>query len=155
MALPKWVWKETAEVLGFVGIIVGIVFLGYELRQNTVATQLDVASNFQNSFTEIEMMIAGNPEFAELLMNGTVAGDVSPVDQLRLSKFYSNVLRQWQFVHFQYLTDGLNEEIWRGQRAYFTQVIGDDLSLFEHWKSTKGHYSPRFNDLIQSMATAH
>jgi len=34
LALPNWVWKETAEVLGVVGIIAGIVFLGFELRQN-------------------------------------------------------------------------------------------------------------------------
>ena len=136
-----------------IGVLAGIVFLAYEIQQNTVATQLEVASNFQNSFTEIEMLISGNPEFTELLMKGREGGNLSPADQLRLAVFYTNVLRQWQFVHFQYLSDALDEEIWRGQRSYFSQIIGDDLGLFEHWKSNKEHFSPRFNDLIQSITT--
>ncbi|PCJ19461.1 MAG: hypothetical protein COA96_16205 [SAR86 cluster bacterium] len=138
-----------------IGVLAGIVFLVYELQQNTLATQLDVASNFQNSFTEIEMLIAGDPEFSELLIKGRESQDISPADQLRLSVFYSNVLRQWQFVHFQYLSNALDEEIWDGQRAYFDQVLDDDLGLFEHWKMSKDHYSLRFNDLLQSMTTEH
>ena len=136
-----------------IGVLAGIVFLAYELQQNTVATQLEVASNFQNSFTEIEMLIAGYPEFTDLLMKGREGGDFSPTDQLRLGAFYTNVLRQWQFVHFQYLADTLDEEIWRGQLAYFNQIIGEDLGLFEHWKTSNEHYSPRFNDLIRSITT--
>ena len=101
------------------------------------------------------MQISGNPEFAELLMKGREGGNLSPADQLRLAVFYTNVLRQWQFVHFQYLADALDEEIWRGQKAYFDQVIGDDLGLFEHWKLTEEHYSARFNELVQSMTTTH
>ncbi|MBL4571653.1 MAG: hypothetical protein JKY86_01070 [Gammaproteobacteria bacterium] len=134
-----------------VGVLAGIIFLVYELQQNTLATQLDVASNFQNSFTEIEMLIAGEPEFAELLVKGREGENMSPTDQLRLGVFYTNVLRQWQFVHFQYLSNALDEEIWSGQHAYFDQLLGDDLGLLEHWKMTKAHYGSRFNDLIQSM----
>ena len=136
-----------------IGVLAGIVFLAYELQQNTLATQLDVASNFQNSFTEIEMQIAGNSEFAELLLKEREGANVSPADQLRLDVFYTNVLRQWQFVHFQYLSDALNEDIWRGQQAYFDQILGGDSGLLKHWKLSKVHYSRRFNNLIQSMTT--
>ena len=34
VAIKSWIWKETAEVIGVLGIIAGIVFLGFELRQN-------------------------------------------------------------------------------------------------------------------------
>ena len=53
-----------------IGVLAGIIFLAFELQQNTVATQLEAASNFQGSVTELEMLIAGNPEFAELLRKG-------------------------------------------------------------------------------------
>jgi hypothetical protein len=137
------------------GVFTGLIFLAYELQQNTVATQLEAASNFQNSFSEIELLIAGDPEFTELLIKGRDGGDVSTAGQYRLSVFYTNVLRQWQFVHFQYLTDALDEDIWHGNHAYFSQVISEDLGLFEHWKSSKQHYSQRFNNLVQSMTSEH
>ena len=34
VAIKSWIWKEIAEVIGVLGIIAGIVFLGFELRQN-------------------------------------------------------------------------------------------------------------------------
>ncbi len=55
-----------------IGVLAGIIFLAFELQQNTVATQLEAASNFQDSFSEIELFIAGSPEFAELLRKGRV-----------------------------------------------------------------------------------
>jgi len=118
-----------------IGVLAGIIFLAYELQQNTVATQLEAATNFQGSFSEKEMLIAGNPEFADLLMKGVLGDDVSATEQFRLNAFYTNVLRQWQFIHFQSLTDAINEEMWRGERAYLTEVIGFDAGLFSHWQS--------------------
>lgn len=57
--LNKWL-----NVAANIGVLAGIVFLAYELQQNTLATDLEVASNFQNSFSEIEMLIAGDAEFS-------------------------------------------------------------------------------------------
>ncbi len=63
-----------------IGVLAGIIFLAYELQQNTVATRLEAASNFNASFSEIELFIAGNPEFAELLGRGRDGGETSAVD---------------------------------------------------------------------------
>ena len=138
-----------------IGVLAGIIFLAYELQQNTVATQLEATSNFQDSFTEIELLIAGNPEFAELLLKGVAGEDISAAGQFRLSAFYTNVLRQWQFIHFQYLTDAIDEEIWRGERSYLASVLSADIGLIKHWRSDKGHYSQQFNEMIESISNGH
>jgi hypothetical protein len=79
------------------GVLAGILFLAFELNQNTVATRLEAASNFNASFSEIEFFIVGNPEFSDLLTKGHSGGfgDVSASDQLRLVVFYTTVMRQW------------------------------------------------------------
>ena len=71
------------------GVLAGIIFLAFELNQNTVATRLEAASNFNASFSEIELLIAGNPEFSELLTKGRSGGfgDVSASDHLDWSIF--------------------------------------------------------------------
>jgi len=48
----------------------GTAFLAYELKQNTVASQLEAASNFNTSFADIEMLIAGDTNFSGLLIKG-------------------------------------------------------------------------------------
>jgi hypothetical protein len=57
------------------------------------------------------LLIAGKPEFAELLLKGVAGENISAVEEFRLAAFYTNVLRQWQFIHFQFLTDAIDEEI--------------------------------------------
>jgi hypothetical protein len=135
-----------------IGVLAGIIFLGYELQQNTVATQLEATSNFQESFSEIELLIAENPEFADLLQKGAMGEETSAAEQFRLDAFYTNVLRQWQFIHFQYLTDAIDDEIWQGERAYLASVIEIDLGLFEHWQSNKERYSKQFNEMMGSIS---
>jgi hypothetical protein len=89
-----------------VAVLAGIIFLASEMQQNTVATELEAASNFQNNFSQIELFIAGSPEFAELLNKGREGEELTSTEQLRLSVFYGNVLFSWQITHFQYLSGG-------------------------------------------------
>jgi len=135
-----------------VGVLAGIIFLAYELKQNTVATELEAASNFQGSFTELEMLIAGNPEFAELLTKGISGASTTEVEQLRLNAFYTNVLRQWQFIHFQYFSGAIDEEVWSGERAYLVELMGLDAGLRTHWQSNQRRYTDRFNEMVGSVA---
>lgn len=134
-----------------VGVLAGIIFLAFELQQNTVATQLEAGTNFQNSFSEIELFIAGSPEFAELLRKGREGEEISAADQLRLWVFYGNVLRQWQSVHFMYLSGALDDDIWQANRVRLTQIISEDRGLFGHWQTNERHFSPAFNEMIRSM----
>jgi len=135
-----------------IGVMAGIIFLAYELRQNTVATELDAARNYQSSFSEITLFIAGNPEFAELIVKGREPdADISDVDRLRLRVFYGNVLRQWQSMHFQFLSDALDAEIWRANRFRFASLLREDRGLREHWRASKPEFSPAFNEMIESI----
>ena len=134
-----------------VGVMAGIIFLAFELQQNTVATQLEAASNFQDSFSELDLFIVGNPEFADLLRKGREGEETSPTDELRLWVFYGNVLRQWQFTFFQYRADALDEKIWEGNRVQLMQIINDDRGLLEHWAINESQFDPAFNEMVESM----
>ena len=134
-----------------VGVLAGIIFLAYELQQNTVATRVEAASNFNSSFSEIELFIAGNPEFAELLTKGREGTEINGSDQLRLWVFYNQVLRQWQFTHFQYVSEVFDEDNWQGQRAFMLEVLSGDAGLLDHWRQHKNQYSPAFNSVVDSI----
>ena len=135
-----------------IGVLAGLIFLAYELQQNTVATRLEAASNFNTSFSEIELFIAGSPEFAELLTRGRIGEEITGADQLRLMVFYNQVLRQWQFTHFQYRSDAVDEDSWQAQRAFMTEIISGDIGLLKHWQKYRRQYNPAFNDVLESIS---
>jgi hypothetical protein len=134
-----------------IGVMAGIIVLAVELQQNTVATQLSAAGSSQGRFSEVELFVAGNPEFSELLDKGRTGADISAPEQLRLMVFYGTVLRQWQFDHLQYLSGALDEDVWLGSRDYMAQILDEDIGLFNRWQTGKGHFSPRFNEMIESI----
>ena len=134
-----------------IGVLIGILFLVFELRQNTIASRLDAASNFQDSFSEIEFFIAQNPEFAELLESGRNGDEVTGADELRLTVFYGNVLRTWQNAHFQYISGSLNRELWNGSQSRLAVVLKEDHGLVEHWRKNRSQFSPAFNTMISSI----
>ena len=135
-----------------IGVLAGIIFLAYELQQNTVATKLEAASNFNSSFSEIELFIAGSPEFAELLSRGREGKEITGADQLRLLVFYNQILRQWQFTHFQYMSDAMDEDNWQAQRAFMAEIIRGDLGLLTHWRTFSHQYNSAFNSVLESIS---
>ena len=136
-----------------IGVLAGILFLAYELQQNTLVTRLEAASSFQNSFSEIEIFVAGSPEFAELLVKGREGGELTGAAELRLGLFYSNVLRKWQFVHYQYLSGALDEGLWTGNLGRLVQILGEDRGILAYWRTNQLQFSPAFNELMTSVAT--
>jgi len=116
-----------------------------------VTLQLEAASNFQDSFSEIEFFIAQNPEFAELLEAGRNGDEIVGADKFRLTVFYGNVLRTWQNAHFQYLAGTLNRELWNGSRSRLAEVLKEDRGLAEHWRENQPQFSPAFNAMVSSI----
>ncbi len=136
-----------------IAVLAGILFLSFELRQNTMASRLQAASDFQDSFSEIEFFIAQSPEFASLLVKGRKGEQLTVTGQLRLTTFYGNVLRTWQNSHLQYISGALDGDIWRGSQVRLTVVLKGDRGLLDHWRTNKSQFSPAFNNMISSVIT--
>lgn len=136
------------------GVLLGILFLVFELRQNTIASRAEAASNYQDTFSEIELFIARDAEFAALLEAGRNGDDLSSVDHFRLTVFYGNVLRTWQNAHFQYGAGTLNKDLWLSIRSRFATILAEDRGLLEHWSNHPSEFTPAFNALVAHLVEA-
>ena len=106
--LNKWL-----NVFANLGVLVGILFLAYEIQQNTTATHLETTSNFQSGFAAIELLIASDAEFVELLSKGRNGEPISDAEFVRLQAFYSTVLRSWQTNLAQFQAGALDADTWK------------------------------------------
>ena len=60
-------------------------------------------------------------------------------------------IRLWQFNHFQYLSNALNDEIWQANQAFMTKIVRDDRGLLNHWRMNTREFSPAFNEMFESI----
>jgi hypothetical protein len=97
-----------AQILASIGVVVSLVFVGLQIRQNTGALQRNEHNSTMAQWAVIRMAIAKNREVAEL-MTGGLHGErtLDAADQLRLEQMLAE--NAWASFH-----------IWaRTQRAIF------------------------------------
>jgi hypothetical protein len=101
-------YSALAQVIGSLGVIVSLVFVGLQIRQNTGALQRSEHNSTMSEWTVIRMAVAQNRDIAELMtagLNGERSLDAA--DQLRLE----HMLAEYAWASF---------HIWdRTQRGVF------------------------------------
>jgi len=140
-----------SSIVASTGVIGSLIFVGLQLRQNTEALRTGAANHYQASVGEVELFVAQNMEFAELLVKGRAGEEVSDAERLRLWVFYGNGPRTWQNVYLQYSNGALSPELWSGFRARLAQVVNEDKGLVEHWGRSKTTFTSAFNALISEI----
>jgi len=99
-----------SQIIGSVGVVVSLIFVGLQVRQNTRALQRNEHNSTMEQWTVIRMAIAKDRSIAELMtagLNGELVLDAA--DQLRLE----HILAEYAWAAF---------HIWdRTQRGVFPQ----------------------------------
>ena len=66
MTAPKI--REYVEVIGIFGVIVSLIFVGYELRQNSKVAKLEAYNAYVSSVIDITLQMSSDPKLAGLVM---------------------------------------------------------------------------------------
>jgi len=130
-----------AQIAGSVGVVLSLVFVGLQIRQNTAMLYRNEHNSTMSQWTVVRMAVAESRELAELMTSG-LRGDVGidAADQLRLEQFLAEQV--WASFH-----------IWdRTQRGIFAkgtfeatqaQLLDDALNTprgADWWRRAKGRY---------------
>ena len=86
-----------AQIVASVGVIVSLVFVGLQIRQNTGALQRTEHNSTMEQWTVLRQAIAQNREVAELMTSG-LSGEsaLDAADQLRLEQ----MLQEYAWASF-------------------------------------------------------
>src|SRR4249919_951729 len=97
-----------AQIVASLGVVVSLIFVGLQIKQNTGALQRNEHNSTMEQWTVIRMAIAKNRDIAELMTTGLHGqSDIDAADLLRLE----NMLQEQAWASF---------HIWdRTQRGIF------------------------------------
>jgi hypothetical protein len=143
--------SQAVSILANIGVIAGIIFLAYELRQNTLATEITAAQNLVTNIGSRNIVVIESDEFAQVLLRAEAGEPLTPSETLRLRLFFADALRGWQSIFVQNQQGALDEAIWQTQLAEMELTINGYASYRSHWERTKDYYSREFVDLIDSL----
>jgi hypothetical protein len=87
-----------AQIAGSAGVVLSLVFVGLQVKQNTAALYRNEHNSTMSQWTVIRMAIAQQRDIAEFMTSGLAGeGDLDVADQLRLEMMLSEQL--WASFH--------------------------------------------------------
>jgi hypothetical protein len=90
--------SHLAQIVGSVGVIVSLIFVGQQIKLNTGALQRNEHNSTMSQWTVIRMAIARNRDIAELMTAGLHGESaLDSADQLRLEQVLSEYA--WASFH--------------------------------------------------------
>ena len=142
--MKKIDFGQTITILANVGVIAGIGFLGYELRQNNRFLELQERYTFMQNVTGFNEFTASSDEIAGLLYRSSDGSPYSPVEieQFRRCQVFGSLWRRWQW-EFENLAIQPSDPLASGWRSFWVDANPGDC-----WDPNRGDYPADFVQFI-------
>ena len=133
-----------------IAVILGIVFLGMEIRQNTNMMR----SQTRDSISEKQMMfsewVATEMDLAETIAKANAGQPLEPGERVMHAYFLAGVWREWENSHYQFEQGLFDRDEFepRMQRWRETMI---SPSIRQSWKLTRMNYSPSFRTEVDAI----
>ena len=118
--------RQFGELVALVGVIGSLVFVGLELRQNTVATRAATNAAYADGVREFNLALATSPELARALATWPDdPADASLADQHMVAAMWRALFHMWASTHRQYVDGTLDPALFRAlQQEISTYAVG-------------------------------
>ena len=158
-------WKGTVELVGIFAVVASLVFVGVEVRQNSVATRSATNAAVKDAFSELNLAIASSPELARAMVSlAESPDDALPEDQLRVLALWRALFHTWSNVHRQHLNgtvdpalyDAVVQEISALAGEFHGPVAPSDVERRKRqmrwaWESERFLFNPDFQLFVDRI----
>jgi hypothetical protein len=129
---------QTVAILANLGVIAGILFLGYEIRQNTSAVQADTFQGLIESSADYLQNMAVDPNIWDMIIRlETNPDELSPSEMNRLSNLNRAQWIRYQGAYQHWRRGSLSDSDWESyDNAICTSSAIDHLQRFS-WPAAK------------------
>ncbi len=105
--------RVIAELAGAIAVLVGLIFVGLELRQNTDAVQAATLQNQTDAAADFLLLIAADADLASIVFDAQMEG--SQLSEMDSFRYFMLVRARWVRIHNAYLQwrrGTLNDDDW-------------------------------------------
>jgi hypothetical protein len=137
------------QTIAAVAIVVSLIYVGLQVRQNTTATRTASAQAYVTSDNEIVGLINASPKLADILHEG--ANGLSTLkggDLIRFMAFHDLVFISFQSFHLQWKKGALDEALWVTYKQSFIDLL-QQKGQQEWWTIRRHWFNSEFQDYVE------
>jgi hypothetical protein len=142
--------NEWIQIVGIFGVLAGLIFLGYEIQQNTRAVQNESYLSIMSLLTDHMSSIVTDEDFSRIVMIGEESpSDLSTEEWYRFSQSMFSRLGVWEYLYLGRLEGTVTDATWAAYEPYFLGIVC--MPGYKRWLGEHGtKFAPAFIKYLES-----
>lgn len=144
-------WGAIGELIGGVAVIVTLIYLALQIRQNTRAIKLSTVHGIAESFRSQYALVGQSDSVAELYTTGLLRPET--LDQSQGVQFYAlmhNMVRGYEDAYYQHAEGALDSKYWSGMQSQMCDSVSAQ-GFQNYWGDRKHWYSKSFQKHVNEV----
>lgn len=137
-----------------IAVIMGIVFLGLEIRQNTEMMK----SQTRDAISEKQMMfsewVATESELANTLAKVSAGEELEPWEAVQHAYFLAGVWREWENSYYQFQQELFDKNEFEPRLERWRATMRNE-QVRRSWLATRQNYSPSFRAVVDDIVNTY
>ena len=131
------------EFVASFGVLITLIYLAIQLRQNTKAVRLSTAHAVTEELQDMFSLLASDQSLCEVFMKAGQNEELSGVSRLRYFTFMSNLVRVYENAYLQNREQAVSADHWAGMTGMMIDVTAMP-AFSSYWKNRMHWFSSDF-----------
>lgn len=115
--------SKIAEVISAVAVIIGLLFVGLELRENTIAQQFSATQTLVSEYNSAISAINDREFVCIFIRAGNDFANLSQSDKIRFSILMQPVFRTFEQLHYSNVQGTIDTKVYSGFQRQFRSMM--------------------------------
>ncbi len=142
--------SKSAEIIGAISVVVGLLFVGLEIRGNTVAQQFSATQTLVSEYNKAITSI-NDKEFVCIYLRGSNSfNSLSQSEKIRFSVQLQPIFRTFEQLHYSSLHGTIDSNVHSGFEGQFKSVM--QLPGFQgFWAVRRDWFGDTFQEYVDKV----
>ena len=146
--------SSVAEIIGAILIVISLVYVAVQIRQNTMAIRSDTAQSVHDSWGGVYGRMSINSELSELMMKGNPGIDgLSESEKAQYISFWMHTMLTWQNAYYQFKTGTLERRLWTTMEKTMLNALLSSPGMRQFWKARKYLFDDDYREYVDSKVS--
>ncbi|MEJ2239650.1 MAG: hypothetical protein P8X82_15245 [Gemmatimonadales bacterium] len=140
-----------AEIIGGLAVLIGLVFVGLELRQNTLAQRVTATQTLVADYENAVDRLANDQRSACIYVRGSNGlENLTGIERYQFFVMWFHLLRAAEQLHYYSLEGMVEPRIWRGFQRQLDEVVRYP-GVRQYWELRRDWYSDEFQGFVDEI----
>ena len=139
-----------AEIIGVIVVVISLIYVGAQIKQNTNATQAAAAQSFVEMYNTFTSAVGSSEEMADIWRIGLTDMDIlGETEKVRFSAIAAQCMKVFESGYLQWQRGALDDDLWSGLSVAAIDVVNQP-GVRKWWSFRKKWHGKAFQNWIDT-----